>query len=1049
MSAMDAWKHSEFLCCNYVLNGLVDALYYVYCKITTPKELWELLERKYKTEDSGTKKFMVARFLDYKMVDEKMVISQVQELQVIISDIHAEGMVLSETFQVTSMVEKLPQSWANMVEHGQSSKSNKVFKKGKGKEKSVNLGPKKGGVVKKKFKDKCYNCGENSHLTQSCKARATMVDDDSMPLVAMITEALEMIAEVNIAGDKPQSWYVDMGATRHVCGDKNLFNTFTEVKGDPKLYMGNKATADIKGEGDVILKMTSGKELTLSNTLYVPEIRKNLVSGWLLNKFGFRLCIESDKVVLTKKGMFVGKGYALNAMFKLSVMVVKKNMNDKASTSSYMLELNYNIDWHVHLDPKAKVRVFCEEAVRAYLSSTHEDEPAYLPSTQEEDPAYLSSTHKDGHAYLSSTHEEGTAYLSSTHEAKSANLLSTQEQGSAHLLSAQIGSDVVGPCLGQPKLTYQNEMARRGNRRRGGGRIGGRTGGQNGGRGRTPARQEYSEEGKVREAIAREFTELMKTSLPGLLAEALKKVNGEGGSNTAVDTPNTEAINAPLNLGCDYKSFKACDPPVLTGKKDAVATFDWVIRMEAAIRLSECRTDQFVKFAANSLRDEASHWWEGVRQAKGSEVVDEMMWADLKTLVIKNFCPRNEIEKVEREFLGLKAGSMTHWQYTTRFNELACLVPHLVTTEERKIVFYIHGLSDQVRTYVKANAPTTYDSVVELSGVGGKLFGARDKQARVGEATVYGRCGVRHAGECRLGSNLCFKCGKTGHYSRNCPQGFKCYNCGESGHMSRECTKPRMGQAGKGKGPEKTEERPRAKTRAYALTQEQARADPDVASGMYVLDNTFVSVLFDSGASKIFISATFCKRVKYTVSKLERAFSVEISEGRTVRVTDVVDNSTIKIEGHRFPVRLFVMVLGGFDVVLGMDWLTANEAQIICKRKIIRLKAPDGSNVEVFRDRVAPMPNVISMIKAADYLRRGCEAYLVYVIDECKEMKELDDVPMVLEYPEVFLEDLPGIPPDREIEFRIDLVPDAQPMSYLRRDLSNRASRHGVLRCCL
>ncbi|KAI3784127.1 hypothetical protein L1987_43220 [Smallanthus sonchifolius] len=124
-----------------------------------------------------------------------------------------------------------------------------------------------------------------------------------------------------------------------------------------------------------------------------------------------------------------------------------------------------------------------------------------------------------------------------------------------------------------------------------------------------------------------------------------------------------------------------------------------------------------------------------------------------------------------------------------------------------------------------------------------------------------------------------------------------------------------MGEAGKGKGPERKEERPRAKTRAYALTQEQARADPDVASEFYICD--------------------FLKRVKYTVSKLERAFSVETAEGRTARMTDEVDKSTIKIEGHRFPVRLFVMILGGFDVLLGMDWLTANEAQIICKRKII------------------------------------------------------------------------------------------------------------------
>ncbi|KAI3733181.1 hypothetical protein L1987_64400 [Smallanthus sonchifolius] len=192
-----------------------------------------------------------------------------------------------------------------------------------------------------------------------------------------------------------------------------------------------------------------------------------------------------------------------------------------------------------------------------------------------------------------------------------------------------------------------------------------------------------------------------------------------------------------------------------------------------------------------------------------------------------------------------------------------------------------------------------------------------------------------------------------------------------------------MGETRKGKSTEKKDERPRAKTRAYALTQDQAKVNPDVVS----------------------------------VSKIERAFSVETAEGRTARVTEVVDNSTIKIEGHTFPVRLFVMVLGGFDVVLGMDWQTANEAQIICKRKIIRLKAPDGGEVEILGDHDAPMPNIISMIKASDYLRRGCEAYLVYVIDKGKEVKELDDVPVVREYPEVFPEDLPGIPLDREIEF--------------------------------
>ncbi|GJU77707.1 hypothetical protein Tco_1274777 [Tanacetum coccineum] len=80
VQAVEAWKHSDFLCHNYVLNGLVDDLYNVYCKTTTAKELWESLERKYKTEDAGTKNFVVARSLDYKMVDSKNVKTQVQDL---------------------------------------------------------------------------------------------------------------------------------------------------------------------------------------------------------------------------------------------------------------------------------------------------------------------------------------------------------------------------------------------------------------------------------------------------------------------------------------------------------------------------------------------------------------------------------------------------------------------------------------------------------------------------------------------------------------------------------------------------------------------------------------------------------------------------------------------------------------------------------------------------------------------------------------------------------------------------------------------------------
>ena len=88
--------------------------------------------------------------------------------------------------------------------------------------------------------------------------------------------------EVNLVGSNPKEWWIDTGATYHVCTDKKMFSTFEPTENREKVYMGNSTTSEIKRQGKVVLKMTSGNELTLTNVLYVPEIRKNLVSGSLL-----------------------------------------------------------------------------------------------------------------------------------------------------------------------------------------------------------------------------------------------------------------------------------------------------------------------------------------------------------------------------------------------------------------------------------------------------------------------------------------------------------------------------------------------------------------------------------------------------------------------------------------------------------------------------------------------------------------------------------------------------------------------------------------------
>ena len=97
-----------------------------------------------------------------------------------------------------------------------------------------------------------------------------------------------MISEANMLDDG-SAWWIDSGATRHVYKDQSLFTTYEPLNNGTVLYMENSSTAEVKGKGKVDLEFTSGKTLTLTDVYHVPDVRKNLVSGSLLNKFGFKL----------------------------------------------------------------------------------------------------------------------------------------------------------------------------------------------------------------------------------------------------------------------------------------------------------------------------------------------------------------------------------------------------------------------------------------------------------------------------------------------------------------------------------------------------------------------------------------------------------------------------------------------------------------------------------------------------------------------------------------------------------------------------------------
>ena len=116
--------------------------------------------------------------------------------------------------------------------------------------------------------------------------------------------------------------------------------------------------------------------------------------------------------------------------------------------------------------------------------------------------------------------------------------------------------------------------------------------------------------------------------------------------------------------------------------------------------------------------------------------------------------------------------------------------------------------------------------------------------------------------------------------------------------------------------------------------------------------------------------------------------------------------------------------LGSFDVVIGMDWLSKHQANIICGERVVHIPC-DNETLVIRGDQSGTRLNIISCIKTLKYIERGCYAFLAHVTEKKSEERHLEDVPIAREFPE----DLPGLPPNRQIEFQIDLIPGAAPVA--------------------
>nr|GEW26520.1 putative reverse transcriptase domain-containing protein [Tanacetum cinerariifolium] len=411
---------------------------------------------------------------------------------------------------------------------------------------------------------------------------------------------------------------------------------------------------------------------------------------------------------------------------------------------------------------------------------------------------------------------------------------------------------------------------------------------------------------------------------------------------------------------------------------------------------------------------------------------------------------------------------LTRWfeKMETVFN-ISNYPPKMAPDEEDRVERFIGGLPDNIQGNVIATNTARLQEAIrianqlmdkKLQGYAARsaenkrriayTVGNNERKGYVGSFPCCNKCRLHYEG---LYTIRCGNCKKIGHQTRDCrvtvnlntqgaavgnQQGIVYYECGSPGHFRKDCPKMRgqnRGNQTRNKAGNKTGGN-EVIAKAYAIGGGGTNPDSNVGTGTFLFNNCYASMLFDSGANRSFMSSTFSALLDVAPSTLDTSYAIELADGRVSEINIVLRGCMLGLLGHPFNIDLMPVELGSFDVIIGMDWLAKYHALVVCDVKGVHI--PYGDEVLIIRgddcDGESKL-NIISCTKTHKYIQKGCQVYLVQVTskkaEDKSEEKRFEDVPIVREFPKVFLEDLLGLPPARHVEFQINSVPGAAPVA--------------------
>nr|GEU49260.1 reverse transcriptase domain-containing protein [Tanacetum cinerariifolium] len=436
--------------------------------------------------------------------------------------------------------------------------------------------------------------------------------------------------------------------------------------------------------------------------------------------------------------------------------------------------------------------------------------------------------------------------------------------------------------------------------------------------------------------------------------ECVDKLNGQGNGQGLRTNRNVEGVNGNIEE-------ENVSNVLVNGNRD----------------MSGCCIDQKVKYNAGSFMGKALTWWNSQIRTLSREVAVSMSWNNFMFMMIEEFFPSHETQKLETKLRNHVMVGAGHAAYTDRFHELARLVPHLVTSESRKIKTYVYGLAPQIHGMVAATEPKTIQKAVQISGVltdeavrngsikkiekKGNIGDPRkDKNGRddnkrtrtvnafatitnpvgrenTGAWPKYTTCNSYHApgGPCRTYFNY----NRPGHLARACrvvprnvnpinvrnptPACGACHEYGSTNHLKPACSRlnrawepggNRLNQVTTNNGGQgRRNQGNQARGMAIMLGAEEARQYLNIVTGSFNLNNHFSTTFFDFGADYSFVSITFIPMLGIEPSELGFRYEIKIASGQLVEIDKVIKGCKLEIEGHVFDIDLISFGHGSFD----------------------------------------------------------------------------------------------------------------------------------------